>query len=217
MLVNDGGQVSFIGYVNMSSVYEQAVWEIRDGQTKKLTRTDLPARKSYYKDEYCVPLYAGYDRKDLPYPIQRETKAAAKPAAKASAVSEEKAHADAKLQAALPGWDAKLKARAIQRLAEGQKPRFLMKELKQEVSLTFLAEDGKLRLANGGLETPFDWSRLTLEDKSALAAALAGSDASEDKVLAAFFCLARGRRDAAEKFLIGLSPADLASLDAVKP
>jgi hypothetical protein len=196
------------------------VWEVRDGQTKKLVRTDLPVRKSYYKDEYCVPLYAGYDRKDLPYPIQRETKSSAKPAAKAAAapaVAEEKARAEAKLQAALPDWDAKLKARAIKRLADGQKPRFLMKELSQEVQLTYLAEDGKLRLANGGLETPFDWSRLTLEDKSALAAALASSDASEDKVLAAFFCLARGRKDTAEKFLVGLSSADLAALEVVKP
>jgi hypothetical protein len=70
MVLNDGGQVSFSGYVNMTGVYENAVWEVREGQTLKLMRKDLPVRKCYYKGEYYVPLYAGYDRKDLPYPVR---------------------------------------------------------------------------------------------------------------------------------------------------
>lgn len=66
MVINDGGNVSFIGYSSMSSIYENGVWETRAGLTKKLMRTDLPTRDGYEKDFY-IPLYLGYTTLEFPY------------------------------------------------------------------------------------------------------------------------------------------------------
>ena len=59
MLINDNSQVAFVGYTSMASIYQNAIWETRNGETRKLMRTDLPPRNGY-KEDFYVPLYSGY-------------------------------------------------------------------------------------------------------------------------------------------------------------
>jgi len=60
LVLNEDGQVSLISYCNMGNVFREAIWETRGGETKKLTKDDLPQRSSY-TGNYFIPLYLGYD------------------------------------------------------------------------------------------------------------------------------------------------------------
>jgi hypothetical protein len=60
LVLNDGGQVSMISYCNMGNVFREAIWETRGGETRKLTKDDLPLRSSY-TGNFFIPLYLGYD------------------------------------------------------------------------------------------------------------------------------------------------------------
>jgi len=62
MVRNENSHVSFVGYTSMNAIYEHGVWEIREGVTKKLMRSDFPQRYGYTRDFY-IPLYVGYDPK----------------------------------------------------------------------------------------------------------------------------------------------------------
>ncbi|MBC8128005.1 MAG: hypothetical protein H8M99_12765 [Gloeobacteraceae cyanobacterium ES-bin-144] len=60
MILNDDSNVSFVGFSNMAKIFPQAIWETRKGETKKITKDDLPKRPAY-AGTYFVPLYSGYD------------------------------------------------------------------------------------------------------------------------------------------------------------
>lgn len=55
-VINRNSNVSYVGYSSMSRVYEQAIHETRNGQTRRLTKEQLPVRSG--KDMF-VPLYVG--------------------------------------------------------------------------------------------------------------------------------------------------------------
>jgi hypothetical protein len=207
MVLNDGSHVSFTGYVNMSSVYENAVWELREGQTLKLMRADLPVRRSYYKDEYYVPLYAGYDRKDLPCPVVRRkagdsTGAAPKP--------EEKKPVERKTSGpeAIAVWDAKLRARVAEEAKAGRPPSFRFAALGQTVSVLDIDAAGVAKLSGGGSTLTWRWADLAPADRKGLAQSLAESGARGDIALAAFFCLVAGD-EKAESYLKKLPEKDM--------
>lgn len=68
MVLNDNANVSFIGYTNMASVYQQGVWEIRNGESRKMGREEFPHRDGYDRDFY-IPLYVGYAQPEYPLPL----------------------------------------------------------------------------------------------------------------------------------------------------
>jgi len=68
MVVNDNSHVALAGWSSMAQVYPHAVWETRGAETRRLMRADLPPRAAY-RDDFHVPLYAGYTCK--PRPVRR--------------------------------------------------------------------------------------------------------------------------------------------------
>lgn len=207
MVLNDGSHVSFTGFVNMSSVYENAVWEIREGQTLKLMRTDLPVRRSCYKDEYYVPLYAGYDRKDLPFPVARR-----KPGEPGGTGRRPEERKPAERKAAAPeaaaAWDAKLRARVAEEAKSGRPVSFRFAALGQAMSVLDVDAAGVAKLGGGGGTLAWRWSDFSAADRRGLAVSLAESGARGDVALAAFFCLAAGD-EKAESYLKKLPEKDM--------
>jgi hypothetical protein len=110
---------------------------------------------------------------------------------------------------ALASWSARLKTRVSEELQAKRRPRFLLTKTKQLVEIAALDERDNLRLASQGLEVPYKWDALTLEDRRGLALALAREDAPPDQALAAFFCLASGAEEQGRKILDGVADAQL--------
>ncbi len=60
MILNEDSNVSFVGFSNMARIFNEAIWETRGGDTRKLGKDQMPKRPAY-NGTYFVPLYVGYD------------------------------------------------------------------------------------------------------------------------------------------------------------
>ncbi len=194
MVVNDNSNVAFVGWSSMATVYQHAVWEKRGEETRRLMRADLPPRAAY-REDFHIPLYAGYDVKPRPVkPARRAPEAAAPPAAEAPAVRAS--------PEALAEWDGRLRARAAEALRAGREVRFRFSAVPDRAAvLAALDDKGGMRIRSGDGEIAASWTVLSLEDKRHLSAGLLEGGGAEDYAAAAFFHLAAGRREEGRRFL----------------
>jgi hypothetical protein len=131
-------------------------------------------------------------------------KAAAKESAKP-----EPARRKAATPEALSAWSARLKGRLAEELQAKRRPRLLLARTGQLVEVAALDDKDNLRLTHQGLDVPYKWDALTIEDRRHLALAMAREDSPADQALAAFFCLASGAEEQGRKILDGVTDAQL--------
>jgi hypothetical protein len=113
-------------------------------------------------------------------------------------VKSQVAKLDVKLKGPAPEvfaeWDAKLQARLREALKGGAKIPLSPKDSKNPRPVTAVDDKGNLRIELGrGAEGGQPWSKLSLEEKLALALAACRDKDPGDQALAAFYLLAMGR------------------------
>jgi len=200
MLVNENSNVSFVAYSSMAVVYQQAIQETYSGQTKKLTRAELPPRQAY-RDDYFIPLYAGYSIE--PRPVVRP-RAVAKREKTASRLALPKAATPRELDAGLlVDYDAQLIVAAMQDLAAGRSPGFYLQSSRAKVRLERIENVDELVVAtqHPRMELKVAWNKLTLKDRRSLALAVLDEGAEASHALVAFYSLAIGDGDRAAEHL----------------
>lgn len=130
-------------------------------------------------------------------PVDRKPSGTARQTrARVVSASDVKSRPDANIQRA---WECKLQERITQAVAEGRKPSY--RAGGDRIVVASIGADGKLSLRMNGLEMQMAWSRLRPRNRKDLAVSICRDDDPATCAIAAYFLLALGNKDAAEKYL----------------
>ena len=96
-------------------------------------------------------------------------------------------------------WDARLRARLADAIAEGAKPSFYAASLRQRVKVLAIDEAGTLRCEAGAVTMNVEWQRLSFKERAGLTVAALRDGDVEDHLMAAFYFTAAGDADGARE------------------